>query len=297
MTIKTLVLSTAACLTAMALPAVALAAPLKFQAIATKEVSMHANMTLITGEHEAILVDVPFARSDAYRVVADILDSGKKLTTIVVTHDHPDHFFGLDVLADAFPDARIVAAPAVARDMARSVPIKFARWSGMLGTNAPHRPMVPAAMTGDTLTIEGHTLSVIGPMQGDHIDSTVVWDPETRTLIAGDVVYNGMFVWLGEHTPARYDAWLAVLDRLDALHPVRVIAGHTRPGLPDDSMAIDWTRGYIKAFARSAKVAKTPAELQAMMRAQYPAAIDVYNCFLLCVPSQVATGAIPPWDE
>lgn len=293
MTIKTLILAAVA----MVLPLPAQAAPLQYQEIATRAVSMHANMTLITGEKEAILVDVPFARSDAYRVVAEILDSGKKLTTIFVTHDHPDHFFGLDVLSDAFPDAKIVALPIVVKDMTRSVPIKFARWSGMLGTNAPRRPVIPAALGGDTLMIEGHVLNVMGPMQGDHVRSTIVWDPETRTLIAGDTVYNGLFVWLGEHKVDRYDAWLAVLDKLEALHPNRVIAGHTKPGLADDNMGIDWTRAYIKAFARTAKVAKSPEDFQAMMRAQYPNAVDVYNCFLLCVPSQVATGAIPPWDE
>lgn len=282
---------------ALVLPLSAHALPLQFQKIATKAVSMHANMTLITGEKEAILVDVPFARSGAYRVVAEILDSGKKLTTIFVTHDHPDHFFGLDVLADAFPDAKIVAAPIVVKDMTRSVPIKFARWSGMLGMNAPHRPVIPTALNGQTLAIEGHILDVMGPMQGDHVRSTIIWDPGTKTLIAGDTVYNGLFVWLGEHKEDRYNAWLAVLDKLEAMHPNRVIAGHTKPGLPDDTRGIDWTRTYIKAFARTAKVAKTPKAFQAMMRAQFPSAVDVYNCFLLCVPSQVATGVIPPWDE
>jgi glyoxylase-like metal-dependent hydrolase (beta-lactamase superfamily II) len=282
---------------ATAVPSSVKAAPLHFKELATKAVSMHANMTLITGETEAILIDVPFARSDAYRIVAEILDSGKKLTTIFVTHDHPDHFFGLDVLSDAFPDAKIVASPIVVKDMTRSIPIKFARWSSMLGANAPRRPVIPAALAGDTLMIDGRALQVMGPMQGDHVRSTVVWDPETRTLIAGDTVYNGMFVWLGEHTEERYSAWLAVLDRLEALHPNRVIAGHTKPGLPDDNMGIDWTRAYIKAFARTAKIAKSPEEFQTLMRAQYPNAVDVYDCFLLCVPSQVATGAIPPWDE
>lgn len=81
------------------------AIPLQFQVIPTSATSMFANMTLITGDRDAVLVDVPFARSDAYRVVASILDSGKTLKAVIITHDHPDHFFGLDVLADAFPNA------------------------------------------------------------------------------------------------------------------------------------------------------------------------------------------------
>lgn len=195
---------------------VAQAKPLDYKVIPTSPVSMVANVTLITGEKDAVLVDVPFARSDAMRVAAEVLDSGKTLKAIIITHDHPDHFFGLDVLQDAFPEAKIIANPVAAKDMARSIPIKFKRWSGQLGTNAPRRPVQPVAMTGDSFDLEGHKLQVMGPMQGDHVHSTVVWDEETRTLIAGDILYNGVYVWLGEHGPAQYDAWLKVLDQLVA---------------------------------------------------------------------------------
>ncbi|MFY8194345.1 MAG: MBL fold metallo-hydrolase, partial [Novosphingobium sp.] len=225
------------------------AKPLDYKVIPTSPVSMVANVTLITGEKEAVLVDVPFARSDAMRVAAEVLDSGKSLKAIIITHDHPDHFFGLDVLQDAFPDAKIIANPVAAKDMARSIPIKFKRWSGQLGTNAPKRPVQPQAMSGDSFDLEGHKLQVIGPMQGDHVHSTAVWDAETRTLVAGDILYNGVYVWLGEHGPAQYDAWLKTLDQLEALNPVKVVAGHTKPGLPDDTMSIGWTRTYINAFA------------------------------------------------
>lgn len=275
----------------------AMARPLAYEVIPTSPTSLVANVTLVKGEKAAVLVDVPFSRADAYRVAAAVFDSGLHLETIVITHDHPDHFFGLDVLADAFPDARIVANPVVAKDMARSIPIKFKRWSGQLGTNAPRRPVQPVAMAGDTVTLEGHDLKVIGPMQGDHIDSTVVWDPDSRTLIGGDVLYNGVHVWLGEHTPERYAAWLATLDRLDALHPATVIAGHRHPGAPDDNGAIDWTRRYIKAFVAARAASHSSAELSAAMMKAYPDATEVFGGFLLGTSSKVGAGEIPPWDE
>lgn len=273
------------------------AKPLDYKVIATTPLSMVANVTLVTGEKDAVLIDVPFARSDALRVVADILDSGKTLKTIIITHDHPDHFFGLDVLQDAFPDAKVVAHPVATKDMEKSIPIKFKRWSGQLGINAPKRPVQPVAMVGDSVDLEGHKLQVLGPMQGDHVHSTVVWDAETRTLVAGDILYNGVYVWLGEHGPAHYDAWLKVLDRLEAMNPVRIVAGHTRPGLPDDSMSIAWTRGYIKAFVDARSRSKTSKELAAIMAEKYPNATEVYGGFLLGISSQVGAGEIPPWDE
>jgi glyoxylase-like metal-dependent hydrolase (beta-lactamase superfamily II) len=39
-----------------------------------------------------VLIDAPFTRADAHRTVAAVLESGKTLDTIFVTHDHPDHF-------------------------------------------------------------------------------------------------------------------------------------------------------------------------------------------------------------
>jgi len=273
------------------------AKPLEYKVIPTSTLSMVANVTLITGEKDAVLVDVPFARSDAMRVAAEILDSGKTLKAIIITHDHPDHFFGLDVLQDAFPDAKILAHPVAAQDIARSIPIKFKRWSGQLGNNAPRRPVGPAAMTGNSFDLEGHKLQVLGPMQGDHVRSTVVWDAETRTLIAGDILYNGVYVWLGEHTGPRYADWLAVLDKLEAMNPVRIVAGHRQPGLPDDSMSIAWTRAYINAFVAARSKAKSAKELAALMTERYPNATEVYGGFLLGISSQVGAGEIPPWEE
>ncbi|MDC6711378.1 MBL fold metallo-hydrolase, partial [Leclercia adecarboxylata] len=57
--------------------------------------------TLITGRHDAILVDVQFAATDAAQLVQRIRDSGKRLTTIYISHGDPDYYFGLATLQDA----------------------------------------------------------------------------------------------------------------------------------------------------------------------------------------------------
>jgi glyoxylase-like metal-dependent hydrolase (beta-lactamase superfamily II) len=68
--------------------------------------------TLVAGEKDAILIDAQFDLADAHRLVAMILESKKNLTTVYVTHFHPDHYFGLAVIQQAFPRAKLVALPA-----------------------------------------------------------------------------------------------------------------------------------------------------------------------------------------
>ena len=62
------------------------------------------NSALVSGEKEAVLIDGQLTLSDAHRLVGMILDSKKTLTTVYVTHWHPDHYFGLVVVKQAFPE-------------------------------------------------------------------------------------------------------------------------------------------------------------------------------------------------
>lgn len=257
-----------------------------------------ANCTLVKGRRDALLVDVPFARSEGHRLIARILDSARELRTIYISHDHPDHFFSLDLVTDTFPKAAVLAHPAVTKDMQRSIPLKFARWAEGLGANAPKRGVVPTPVDGNEIEIEGHRLQIIGPMQGDHIRATALWDPDSRTLVAGDLLYNGVFVFLGEHRPSQWDAWIQSLDYLESLSPMFIVAGHSKPGLPDDSFSIEWTRRYIQEFKKLAASAATAQEMAERLRARYPNAVGFPGTdFLIEVPTRVATGEIEPWDE
>ena len=270
---------------------------LKLRVITVSEASLYANMTLVMGKTDAALIDVPFTRSDAHRVVADILDSGKTLKYVFITHDHPDHFMSLEVFADAFPDARLIAAPAVVADIWRSLPAKLKRWGPMLGANGPRRPVVPVAWEQPSFQIEGQELRILGPMQGDHVHATAIYIPSVQAIIAGDLVFENIHLWLGEHTPARRKDWLRSLDQMIALHPTVVVAGHQLPGDPQSPAALQFTRDYLVTFDRLAGKAKSSGELAASVQAAFPQAKDVLGGFILPNSSKVAVGETPPWDE
>ena len=271
--------------------------PLTVETLRTSEGSLFSNIALIKGEKDAVLVDAPFTRADAHRVVAMVLDSGKHLTTIFVTHDHPDHFFAMEVLQDAFPDAKIVAHPVVVADIWRSLPFKVKRWYPVLGVNAPRHPSAPEAMTGDTIMLEGKELKVLGPVQGDHIHATALWAPSIKALFAGDLVYNQMFLWFGEHDAAAIAAWGKANDSFIALKPDLVVAGHAKPGLGNDPAALEFTRRYIAEWPKLVAASKDAADLRARVVKAFPEAVDVLGDFLLGNSSRVAKGEQAAWPE
>jgi glyoxylase-like metal-dependent hydrolase (beta-lactamase superfamily II) len=294
-----LLLSICAALT-LAMPAVAqemATRPLKVEVIRGGPGSLHANFVLIEGERDAVLVDAPFTRADAHRVVAAILESGKNLTYVFVTHDHPDHFFSMEVIQDAFPSAKIVAHPTVVADIWRSLPFKVKRWSPMLGANGPRHPSAPLPLDGDTIRLEGQALQVIGPMQGDHIHATALWAPSIKALFPSDLVFNDVHLWLGEQDPKQWADWARSIERLAALKPEIVVAGHARPGLPDDVSGLDFTRRYLAQWPVLVARAKNSTELQELVRAAFPTTQDELDGFILPNSSKVAKGEDPKWEE
>jgi glyoxylase-like metal-dependent hydrolase (beta-lactamase superfamily II) len=167
----------------------------------------------------------------------------------------------------------------------------------MLGNNGPQFPTAPVPMTQDWFEVEGHRLEVVGPMQGDHHNATAIWIPELEALIAGDIVFHGIHVWLGETLEEQRLDWVANLNALIDMNPKIVVAGHKRPGLDDDLSSLTFTRDYIVDFNREAKAARNSTALIAKMRGLYPDVIDVLDNFILVNSAQVGVGEIPPWEE
>jgi len=274
------------------------AAPLSIDVMQTSEASLYTSITLIKGEKGAVLVDAPFSRADAHRVVAWVLESGRTLEAVLVTHDHPDHFFNMEVITQAFPNVHVYAAPVVVTDIWKSIPAKMKRWGPVLGVNAPRYPTAPEALESGVVMLEGERIEIHGPLQGDHAHCTFVSVPSARTVIAGDLLFNQVHLWNGESLAPARKAWLASLDRIAATGATRLIAGHKKPGLPDDASSLAFTRDYLRRFDQVVGESKGGSkEIMAKMRTAYPGALDFLGDFLLGNSSRVAAGEEPPWQE
>jgi glyoxylase-like metal-dependent hydrolase (beta-lactamase superfamily II) len=252
-------------------PAVAHAeAKLTVQVFTASEPGFLVNSTLVSGARDAILIDAQFTLADAHRLVAMILESKKELKSIYVTHLHPDHYFGLVAIKEAFPKATLIALPATIAGIKKTWNDKVRQWGPIYGANVPTRPLIPTLANGKTLTLEGQTLEIHGGLQGDAPDNAYVWIPSIKTVVTGDIAYHGVHPWTAETNAAARRAWLKTLDEVAALGATTVVAGHKDPKLPDAPSAIADTRAYLVAFDEALAASKNADELEAKLKAKYP---------------------------
>lgn len=92
---------------------------------------------LITGASEALLIDGGFTYSDGRAVAEAIKATGKTLTTIYVSQSDPDYYFGLKPIKQAFPQARVIAAPETVAAINGNVDKKIAVWGPQLKEDGP----------------------------------------------------------------------------------------------------------------------------------------------------------------
>jgi glyoxylase-like metal-dependent hydrolase (beta-lactamase superfamily II) len=234
------------------------------------------NSTLVTGDNEAVLIDSELTLADGKRVADAVTASKKTLTTVFVTHFHPDHYFGFVAVKEAFPNAKLVALPATVEEIQKTWEAKVKQWKPLFHDAIPAKPVLPEPLTGDSLTVDGVKLEVVGAQQGDSANNCYVWIPSLRAVITGDIVYDDVFPWTAETTPETRKAWAGTLDKLSALNPEVVVPGHQKADHKQAPSSIAFTKAYLAAWDEALAGSKKPAELQAKIKAKYPeTALDV----------------------
>src|ERR1700687_4551412 len=230
-----------------------------------------ATSTLIFGEHDAVLVDAMTTVAEAEALAAWIALHNRNLETIYITHAHFDHFYGLSILLDRFPGARAIATPEAVSAMQTSfTPVVERLARRMFPVQVGTKLVPPQPYANDTFTLEGRELRIIKQGRTDSPDSTSLYVPSIGLIAAGDVVYNQCRVYVGDTTPESRKNWIAALDRLAALNPAIVVAGHKKPGAPDSPSAIQDTKRYLQAFDRLQKTATSDQALFDQMTELYP---------------------------
>ena len=228
--------------------------------------------TLIHGERDAVLVDTLLTTEQSKTLLDWVVASGKNLTAIYVTHGHGDHFFGLASLLERFPRARAVAIPEVVKAMHEHLsPVWIEKfWRRLFPEEIPDRLLVAEPLEDNDLELEGHKLVAMNAGRTDTAPSTCLHVPSIGLIVAGDAVYNGIHPYLGETDTQSRLEWISTLDKLEALKPKAVIAGHKVPENDDDPRIIAETRQYLRDFNRLNEATVNALQLYDAMLELYP---------------------------
>jgi glyoxylase-like metal-dependent hydrolase (beta-lactamase superfamily II) len=225
--------------------------------------------TLIFGSRDAVLVDALMTIREATALAGWIELHDRRLTTIYITHGHGDHYSGLAVLLDRFPDARAVATAGTIAQMrdGSSTAHSYRAWfPGQIADTIPLAEPVDASH----FELEGLPLEVIETGYSDTADSTALHVPDLGLLVCGDVAYNHCHMYVGGTTSGRRAEWIGALDKLAALKPAAVVTGHKDPTQGNPASVLDECRGYIEYYGKLREADLADEDLFEAMVSRYP---------------------------
>jgi glyoxylase-like metal-dependent hydrolase (beta-lactamase superfamily II) len=231
------------------------------------------NSVIIEGTHEVMLVDAQLTKTNAEKVLQQIQATKKPLSIIYITHEHADHFLGLEVFKDAYPMVRILANAHVADRINNVYQAKIDKWRGILGSGATSHVVPISKYDENFIRFDNSRIEIMKSIQGDTDENSMLWLPWQRTLIAGDVVFNDMHVYTAETDMSARARWLNSLKTIRELKPAVVIPGHSKSGAPlDATSAVTFTERYLLIFEEELNKARDPDDLIEAMKGQFPSA-------------------------
>jgi len=136
------------------------------------------NSIIIEGNREVMLVDAQLTRTSAEKVLQEIKATKKPLSTIYITHEHADHFLGLEVFKEAYPTARILANSIVVDRINKVYQEKIDKWKGILGSGATSNAVGISKYDDSSIQFENSTIEIIKDLQGDTDENTMLWLPD-----------------------------------------------------------------------------------------------------------------------
>lgn len=184
------------------------------------------NRGIIYGREGVLVVDSGISVAEATPLLAAALEYCKQASlSLFNTHPHGDHVYGNQLFAD-YP---IFAHQGVQDNLLSSGEQTLANWK-----QNPQMAqfLSDVTITPPTLTFEDQIAVSLGDVEVELIymgiahspSDSVAWLPQSRTLFAGDLLFNTMVPAM---PPGGNSAnWISALERLEQLEAEHVIPGH-----------------------------------------------------------------------
>ena len=201
--------------------------------------------TLIYGSDDAVLTD-PAMTADQARALGDwVAGKDRNLTDIFITHGHGDHWFAAGLLAERF-GARVVASAGTIAQMHANAALRPLLWDKVY-PGIPPTPVTAVTVPDNRFRLEGHDLVIVEVGDTDSEDTSVLHVPDLELVVAGDVIYNGVHMYLAQSViVGGFGPWRDAIDKVEALKPRHIVAGHQNKQLDEDGQrTIAETRQYL----------------------------------------------------
>ncbi len=227
--------------------------------------------TLICGSKDAVLTDPAFTTGQAQALGDWVASKGRNVTDIFITHGHGDHWFAAGLLAERF-GARVVATAGSIAQMHVGIAARQHLWDKAYPGVIPPSPVTAVTVPGNRLLLEGHELVIVEVGHSDTADTSVLHVPDLGLVVAGDVIYNGAHLYLGESVlVGGFGPWREAIDRVEVLKPRHIVCGHQNKQRDDNAeRTIAETRRYLDDADEFLRTETTAVDFFNAMVERYP---------------------------
>jgi len=192
-----------------------------------------SNSHIIETKNELRVIDAQFTLSEAKKLRSYIKSLNKPLVEVMISHDHPDHWFGSKVFLDIAP---ISAISSVKKDLISGGMryINNVKKNPKLKDNIPSEVIVPnkeikvGVQKWDGLMV---IVEEYKEHEADH--SMLIKIPSMGIMIGQDLFYNNMFLVASDRQKSRN--WRALLEEFsidEAMYYKTLLVGHGKNGGP-----------------------------------------------------------------
>ena len=254
------------------------------------------NTGIVIGDASVLVADTqatPAMAADVVRRIREVTD--KPIKYVVLTHYH-----AVRVLGAAGYGAEHILASQDTRDLiVERGEADKASEIGRFPRLFQNVETVPPGLTWPTMTFAGKMTLWLGKLEvqliqlgrGHTKGDTVVWLPEERTLLSGDLVEFGATPYAGD---AYFQDWPQTLDNIAALKPAALVPGRgaalTTPA--EVAEGLTGTRNFISdVYASVQEGVKAGRDLNTVYKDTYAKLKPKYSQWVIfdhCMPFDVS---------